>query len=54
MDAHCATLCAIRQCINYSLHPKIIVVLALDFCVHIHIDNYEPRHIYTTHTLIIV
>ena len=28
--------------------------LALDFYVHIHMDNYEPRHIYRTHTLIII
>jgi hypothetical protein len=35
------------------LRPKIVVVLALDFYVHVHMDDYEPRHIYRTHTLIV-
>jgi hypothetical protein len=39
---------------KYSFRSKIVVVLALDFYVYIHMDDYEPRHIYRTHTLIIV
>jgi hypothetical protein len=33
--------------------PKIVLVLALDFYIHIHMDDYETKHIYTTHTLIV-
>jgi hypothetical protein len=40
--------------ILYSLHPKIVLVLTLDFYVHIRMDDYELRHIYRIHTLIIV
>jgi hypothetical protein len=31
----------------YYIPLKIIVVLTLYFCVHIHMDDYEPKHIYT-------
>jgi hypothetical protein len=33
----------------YSLRPKIVLVLALDFYVYIQIDNDESRHIYKTY-----
>jgi hypothetical protein len=29
---------------------KIVVILALDFYVHIYINDFELRHIYTMHT----
>jgi hypothetical protein len=32
----------------------MLVVIALDFYVNIHMDDYEHRHIYRTHTLIII
>ena len=36
----------------YYIPLKIIVVLTLYFCVHIHMDDYERKHIYKTYTLI--
>lgn len=39
---------------KYSLRPKILVVVALVFYVYIQKDDDESRHIYETHTLIIV
>jgi hypothetical protein len=39
---------------NYSLHSKIVVVLALDFYVYIQIDEDTSRHIYKIHTSSIV
>jgi hypothetical protein len=36
------------------LHPKILVVIALDFYVYIQIYDDESRSIYETYTLIIV
>jgi hypothetical protein len=38
----------------YSLHPKIVVILALVFNIHIQIVNNKSRHIYKTHTSNIV
>jgi hypothetical protein len=38
----------------YSIHSKIIIVLALYFYVYIQMDDNESRHIYKTYTLIIV
>jgi hypothetical protein len=35
---------------KYSLCPKIVIVLALDFCVHIQIDEDESSHIYKIYT----
>jgi hypothetical protein len=39
---------------KYSLRFRILVVLALNFYVHIHMDDYESRHIHIAHILIIV
>ena len=39
---------------KYSLRPKILVIVALVFYVYIQKDDDESRHIYETHTLIIV
>jgi hypothetical protein len=37
----------VKICIKkYSLRSRIVVVLALNFYVHIHMDDYELRHIY--------
>jgi hypothetical protein len=34
------------------LHPKIVVVLALDFYVYIQMDEDEPRHIKHIHQVV--
>jgi hypothetical protein len=36
--------------IEYSIHSKIVFVLALDFYVYIQLDDEEYRHIYETYT----
>jgi hypothetical protein len=37
------------QLTKYSLRPKKVFVLALDFNVYIQIDDDESRHIYKTY-----
>jgi hypothetical protein len=33
----------------YQRGPKIVVVLGLDFYVHVHIVDYEPSYVYNTY-----
>jgi hypothetical protein len=42
------------EIIRYSLRPTIEFVLSLVFYVYIQINGNETRHIYKTHTLIII
>jgi hypothetical protein len=39
---------------KYSISSKIVDVFALYFYIYIHIDDYEPRHIYVAYILVIV
>jgi hypothetical protein len=34
---------------KYSISSKIVDIFVLDFYIYIHIDDYEPRHIYMEH-----
>jgi hypothetical protein len=39
---------------KYLLRLKIVIILALDFYVHILMNDYESRYRYKIHTLIII